>query len=991
MKMLKKLTSLVLVVAFMFTMIPLSAIAEGETESTPTEATSSTSIFADVNNETRYKDAIEDLYNRKIVDGYLDENGVRTFKPEATITRGEFAKLLAVALPSKITLNMTEKSSGFADIDTDPSVAWTIPYVKAAVNASVVNGYPDGTFKAQNTVTYAEAVKMVVCAMGYANKVEQTDPWYTGYITIADQLKVRSNANGNGDYNAQASRGLVAQLIINMVTSNHIIANVVPGINDNTAGNNGMGNFIDPDEDEESEEETGLMIAAFDYSLTGDVDELSRTQVLIDDVVYEIGTSKTIDEMKELVGYEVEFEYVQIRSNKTILSISKMDVSEFEILKEDIIYSDSTALQYEEDAKEKKIKFTDDTYYFYNNEPTGDLSSAEIEEILDIENGYIRIIDNGSNKTADVVYIHNYKTFFVGGKDSSSNTVTDMYTGERIILGDPEEEESDKFVFYLCDNAGKLSKSSFNTITKNSVLSIAQPYIVTDDSVTEVIISKRTVRGDVTKKGDDYYTITSNSKDTKYYTTLYYEELVVSNPDKEIKVGSAGTYYLDYKGKIVSTAISDTLRYGYIVDVVTDDGTDPIIRMITSTNKNITEFTLNKNVTINGERGNSRKKVVEHLENSAEVINDGSGKYEAGYADSATYSQPIIFETTSSTGTVISSIKTVTEDNADGSLEYDLGRTTDGEKLTYYTSGYSFKNSSNERVFSMTFSSSSDYKAKIFVVPADRSDEDEYGVYTTNSYFKNGTQYVVDAFNVDPTNRYGNIIVVYGGAPTKIDGYNKACIVTNITPELNEDNEKVKRLYYMELGTKDPEVKNVLVEDVSLISGIKNGDIIKFATKNDAGLELVLVERVFVNEEIYEAFDEDLEQDTSDDYTFIEKYGTDTDYFNALVGRVFSSDETTLQLIKGYEIDYEEDDPEIDEVYDSADPYTVSGTATYVMVVNSKKINNVDDEGNNEGIKYYLYNAVTLSSITSNGLGIEDFVYAQRNGTGRITGLVIYR
>lgn len=991
MKMFKKLTSIVLIVAFVFTLIPLSAMAEGETEATTTETTAPTSIFADVNDGTKYKDAIEDLYNRKIVDGYLDEKGVRTFKPEATITRGEFAKLLAVALPSKITLNMNEKTTGFADIDTDASVAWTIPYVKAAVNASVVNGYPDGTFRAQNTVTYAEAVKMIVCAMGYANKVEVTEPWYNGYITIAEQLKIRMNANGSGDHNAPASRGLVAQLIINMATSKHIIANVVPGINDNTAGSDGMGNFIDPDEDKDDvEEDSGLMIAAFDYSLTDDVDDLSRTQVLIDDVVYEIGSSKTIDEMKNLVGYEVDFEYEVLRSKKTIIKISKTDVTEFEIPFEDILYTDDLVMYYEQDSKEKKIKFSLDTYFFYNGEPTGELSASEIEDILDIENGYIKIIDNGSNKSADVAFIYNYITFFVGGKDSSSNIVTDMYTGERIVLGVSGEDESDNVAYYLSDNAGKLSKAYFSTIAKNSVLSIARPYTLTEDSVTEVIISKRTVKGDVTKKGDDYFVITSNSKDAKYYTTAYYDELAASNPDKAIKVGGAGTYYLDYKGKIVSTAISDTLRYGYIVDVITDDNTDPIIRMVTSTNKNITEFTLNQNVTINGERGNSRKKVVEHLENSAEVINDGSGKYEAGYADSATYSQPIIFETTSSTGTIISSIKTVTEDNADGSLEYDLGRTIDGEKLTYYTSGYSFKRGS-DRVFSMTFSSTSDYKAKIFVVPSDRADEDEYGVYTSSSYFKNGTQYVVDAFNVDPTNKYGNIIVVYGGSPVKIDGSNKSCIVTNIAPELNEDNERVKRLYYMELSTKDPVIKSVVAEDVSLVSGLNNGDIIKIATKNDAGEELVMVERIFVDEELYEAFDEDLDQEISEDYTFTEKYGTDTDYFNSVVGRIFSGDETNVQLIKGYEIEFGEDDPEIDDVYDSAVPYSVSGTATYVMVVNSTKINNVDDEGNNEGIKYYLYNAVTLNSITSNGLGIEDFVYAQRSGTGRITGLVIYR
>ncbi|MBE7053221.1 MAG: hypothetical protein E7391_02975 [Ruminococcaceae bacterium] len=993
MRIFKKLTSIVLIVAFVFSLMPLAVFAEEKTDVATDETTTQpTSIFADVDENTQYKDAIEELYNKKIVDGYLDENGVRTFKPDATITRGEFAKLLAVSLPSKITLDMNVKSSGFSDIDSDASVAWTIPYVKAAFNASVVNGYEDGSFRAKNPVTYAEAVKMVVCAMGYADKVEITDPWYTGYITISDQLKIRMYAMGNGDFNAPASRGLVAQLISNMASSKYIIGTVVPGINDNTAGNGNGSNVIDPSDEEEIDEVSGMMIGAFDETLTGDTLDLSRTQVMIDDEVYEIGTSKTIDEMKELVGYTVDVEYENVRSKRVIKKISKGDALDIKIEDTDIIDVDSLTLIYEDDSKERKIKFTTNTYIFYNGSATGTLTSNEIEDLLlGIENGYVEIIDNDSNKTADVARIYNYETFFVGAKDSSSNTVTDMYTGEKIVLGEAGEDESENVEIQLCDNSGKLSKAYFSTISKNSVLSVARPYVETPDSVTKVIISKRTVKGDVTRKGEDYYTIAGK----QYKYTSYYEQLVSINPDKKINAGDTGTYYLDYTGKIVSTALSDTLRYGYIVDAETEDtsSAEPIIRMVTSTSNKITDFTLKDRVSVNGE-SMTKKKVIEFLEESASAINDGSGKYDAGYADAATYSQPIIFETTSSTGTVISSIKTVAPIGEDDSnaLEYDLGKTLDGEKLTFYTSGYTFKDSSNTRRFSMTFASTSDYRAKIFVVPTDRSEEDEYEVYTSASYFKNGYKYVVDAFNVDPTNRYGNIIVVYGGSQVKIDGSNKACIITNIGSEYDEKTmETYKTLSYMEVGVKDPQVNTVIVEDASLLTGLTNGDIIKIATKNDLGKEATLIEKVFVNDKLYEPFDENLDQDVSTDYTFVEKYGTDSDYFNAIVGRVYYSDETAIQLIKCYDIPYEEDDPEVNEIYESAVPYTVSGTATYVMVVDSSKLTTVDDVGNNEGIKYYLYNSVTPNAITANGLGLEDFVYIQRSGTGRITGIVIYR
>ena len=79
----KRLTALVTIVVFMFSMFAFNAYAD--------------STFTDVTSDTQYADAIEKLYKDGIVDGYLAEDGTRSFKPLDTITRGEFAKLLVVA------------------------------------------------------------------------------------------------------------------------------------------------------------------------------------------------------------------------------------------------------------------------------------------------------------------------------------------------------------------------------------------------------------------------------------------------------------------------------------------------------------------------------------------------------------------------------------------------------------------------------------------------------------------------------------------------------------------------------------------------------------------------------------------------------------------------------------------------------------------------------------------------------------------------------
>ena len=50
--------------------------------------------------------------------------------------------------------------------DVDETNHWSSPYVNVAVAKGIIVGYGDGTFRPDNPVKYCEAVKMVVCALG---------------------------------------------------------------------------------------------------------------------------------------------------------------------------------------------------------------------------------------------------------------------------------------------------------------------------------------------------------------------------------------------------------------------------------------------------------------------------------------------------------------------------------------------------------------------------------------------------------------------------------------------------------------------------------------------------------------------------------------------------------------------------------------------------------------------------------------------------------
>ena len=197
MKFTKRITAMLLIFVFAFTSMYMVAPAAD---------------FSDVASDYAHYEAITALVDQGIINGYEDG----TFKPENTITRAEFSKLLAVSsAPSGYTFSAT--TTTFPDIaDMNAPHGWAVPYISYAVSTKAINGYTDGTFQAGNPVTYGEAIKMIVCTLGYGPVADTTlTPWYQGYLNIANQIGLTKNAAALGD--SPANRGIVAHLIYNML------------------------------------------------------------------------------------------------------------------------------------------------------------------------------------------------------------------------------------------------------------------------------------------------------------------------------------------------------------------------------------------------------------------------------------------------------------------------------------------------------------------------------------------------------------------------------------------------------------------------------------------------------------------------------------------------------------------------------------------------------------------------------------------------------
>ncbi len=134
--------------------------------------------FDDVNDNTPYFNAINWVYKNNIVKGYTEKDGHVKYKPNNTITRAEFVKMLLVSKYARWAIH-ADGETNFSDVYGDE---WFAQLVDFAAEKKIIQGYDDGTFRPNNTINFAEASK-IIALLHLPNDIEnQTNgEWWQKY------------------------------------------------------------------------------------------------------------------------------------------------------------------------------------------------------------------------------------------------------------------------------------------------------------------------------------------------------------------------------------------------------------------------------------------------------------------------------------------------------------------------------------------------------------------------------------------------------------------------------------------------------------------------------------------------------------------------------------------------------------------------------------------------------------------------------------------
>ncbi|MDX9970452.1 MAG: S-layer homology domain-containing protein [Candidatus Gracilibacteria bacterium] len=167
-------------------------------------------IFSDVEVSHKYALAISYLKEWGILNGYSDGS----FKPENEINRAELLKVLTLAAGHS-------PSEAYGNCFPDVKDGWFAPYVCFARTKGWINGYADGTFKPSQSVSKAEALKMIFNA--FEIEVAGTDSdvykdvkvgsWYTDFVYSADFLGILDDNGLFFQPNSNLRRGQLSEYI----------------------------------------------------------------------------------------------------------------------------------------------------------------------------------------------------------------------------------------------------------------------------------------------------------------------------------------------------------------------------------------------------------------------------------------------------------------------------------------------------------------------------------------------------------------------------------------------------------------------------------------------------------------------------------------------------------------------------------------------------------------------------------------------------------
>lgn len=558
--------------------------------------------FPDVESTASYAQAVQELSALDVISGYDDG----TFGPDKLVTRAEITKMIVDALAERSSAEASTESTKFADVSADH---WAKGYINQGVADGFIAGMSDTEFDPDANVTYVQAQKMLVSAIGYETFAQGQGGWPTGYKTYAASLDITKGISGIKD-STELTRAQVAQMIDNAMDAPLcVIAGWKPEWNGTQTPN------LEVRDGKEGRAYETLFTEKHDaYKVYGRVTETSKTgSVDNDKVTFQVEKADNFDDEEVKADSPVsEDMYIgdskadnYLRTYSQAL-IQKNDDDEFTILSIAAAAANKSVTVASEDFDENKS--TDEALYFF---PAG-TTKGSTKYQLDTTNG-VTIYINGVESSKSIAELRDY----LDKNETASVTLQkETETGSTSTSAKYNTIMVSSYVTAIVDEViDKTNETSVNFDTYSSGIQAKMTVNKDDDNYTysfkldgKDIEAKDLQQNDVLNIS---YDTTGSFKDSSFYDVIVTRNVVdgvkctsindskgeytiggtkykaAEGMDIDVETSTEYSLYLDHFGRIAKADENSVSKnYGVLKNIYKKAGGDYMAQIIT---KNGTE------------------------------------------------------------------------------------------------------------------------------------------------------------------------------------------------------------------------------------------------------------------------------------------------------------------------------------------------------------------------------------------------------------------
>lgn len=553
--------------------------------------------FPDVESTASYAQAVQELSALDVISGYDDG----TFGPDKLVTRAEITKMIVDALAERSSAEASTESTKFADVSADH---WAKGYINQGVADGFIAGMSDTEFDPDANVTYVQAQKMLVSAIGYETYAQAQGGWPIGYKTYAASLDITKGISGIKD-STELTRAQVAQMIDNaMDTPLCVIASWKPEWNGTKTPN------LETRDGKEGRAYETLFTEKHDaYKVYGRVTETSKTgSVDTDKVTFQVEKADNFDDEEVKADSPVsEDMYIgdskadnYLRTYSQAL-IQKNDDDEFTILSIAAAAANKSVTVASEDFDENKS--TDEALYFF---PAG-TTKGSTKYQLDTTNG-VTIYINGVESSKSIAELRDY----LDNNETASVTLQkETETGSTSTSAKYNTIMVSSYVTAIVDEViDKTNETSVNFDTYSSGIQAKMTVNKDDDNYTysfkldgKEIEAKDLQQNDVLNIS---YDTTGSFRESSFYDVIVTRNVVdgvkctsindskgeytiggtkykaAEGMDIDVETSTEYSLYLDHFGRIAKADENSVSKnYGVLKNIYKKAGGDYMAQIIT--------------------------------------------------------------------------------------------------------------------------------------------------------------------------------------------------------------------------------------------------------------------------------------------------------------------------------------------------------------------------------------------------------------------------